>query len=282
MIAWPQPLARGSALGLAAVALLAPLTATAPPEASVQRLLASTFVVVAGEHEGAGFALAVDSSRIVLVTAAHVVRGAARATLQTSNGDEFPATVSSRDEDRDVAVLSAAVSLPGLTASDSSPAIGSPVYAAGVPLGSVSVSRGIVSGSRFVDGWAYVTTDAAINPGNSGGPLALEDGRVVGMVVAKLDKSDRIGLVVPIGDVLARAKGLPAAASHGSSSLPTAARTTTPAWWLPTAILAVLLVVLLLALANRRRTPHLVITHDDLDLAHTPRGPTEGEEPWGR
>ena len=51
--------------------------------------------------------------------------------------------------------------------------VGQEVIAIGTPLGFLqnTVSRGIVSGLREVEGATMIQTDAAINPGNSGGPL---------------------------------------------------------------------------------------------------------------
>ena len=66
---------------------------------------------------------------------------------------------------------------------------GEPVIAIGTPaaleLGQ-SVSKGIASGNRTIDGKSYIQTDVSINPGNSGGPLLTEQGEVVGIVVRKI------------------------------------------------------------------------------------------------
>ena len=61
---------------------------------------------------------------------------------------------------------------------------GEDVLALGYPLDyqdSVTITKGIVSALRTIDGIDYVQTDAAINPGNSGGPLLNTIGEVLGM-----------------------------------------------------------------------------------------------------
>ncbi|MES2779546.1 MAG: trypsin-like peptidase domain-containing protein [Bacteroidota bacterium] len=67
--------------------------------------------------------------------------------------------------------------------------IGEVVIAIGTPaaleLGQ-SVSKGIVSGNRNIEGKDYIQTDVSLNPGNSGGPLINEQGVVIGVVVRKI------------------------------------------------------------------------------------------------
>lgn len=64
---------------------------------------------------------------------------------------------------------------------------GDPLVAIGHPAGlPVTVTTGIVSGLRVIDGIALIQTDAALNPGSSGGPLLNDSGEVVGIVGFKL------------------------------------------------------------------------------------------------
>ena len=55
-----------------------------------------------------------------------------------------------------------------------------------------TVTKGIVSGYRDVDGVLLLQTDAAINPGNSGGPIVNDEGIVI--AVATLVLKDTEGL----------------------------------------------------------------------------------------
>ena len=81
----------------------------------------------------------------------------------------------------------------------------------GFPLGTelagpATVTKGIVSAMRVLDGLNYIQTDAAINPGNSGGCLVTLDGKMIGVpsagiVTQTLDIED-IGLAIPIDNIL--------------------------------------------------------------------------------
>ena len=88
---------------------------------------------------------------------------------------------------------------------------GEVVYAVGTPHGFArTVTRGIISNaSRYFEGTilnrgyetgnfnTWLQTDAAINPGNSGGPLALPDGKVVGINTRAYANSNNLGFAVP-------------------------------------------------------------------------------------
>ena len=80
------------------------------------------------------------------------------------------------------------------------PKAGLPVIAFGHPWGlDYTATRGIVSGSKDIDGVENLQTDAALNPGNSGGPLIDEQtGIVVGINASGLTKSEGLNFAVPI------------------------------------------------------------------------------------
>lgn len=74
----------------------------------------------------------------------------------------------------------------------------------GFPMGgnALSVSKGIVSRIEHTqyahskERFLAIQIDAAVNPGNSGGP-AISDGKIVGIVMQQIKKSQNIGYLVP-------------------------------------------------------------------------------------
>ena len=88
---------------------------------------------------------------------------------------------------------------------DGLPKIQQKVTVYGFPRGgnSLSVSTGVVSRiehSRYVHSkeiFLAIQIDAAINPGSSGGP-AISDGKIVGVVMQQIPKSQNIGYLVPV------------------------------------------------------------------------------------
>jgi putative serine protease PepD len=171
----------------------------------------------------------IDSSGNI-VTAAHVVDGASSITVTFQDGTTRHATLVSKDDATDVALLK--VDASGLTlhplqlGSSSSLGVGDAVAAIGDPFGyQRSISTGIVSGlDRTVDapnGFTVahaIQTDAALNPGNSGGPLLDPSGKVVGIVdqIATnggSDQSSGVGFAVPIDLVKAELSKLKSGAT---------------------------------------------------------------------
>jgi serine protease Do len=79
------------------------------------------------------------------------------------------------------------------------PRVGERVYTIGNPSGlTYTVTTGVVSGFRELNGKDYVQTDAPINPGNSGGPLINEQGHVIGINSMVMRGVTGIGFAIPI------------------------------------------------------------------------------------
>ncbi len=95
----------------------------------------------------------------------------------------------------------------GITALDLGelPSIEQKVVVYGFPMGgkALSATTGVVSRiehHRYAhsgESFLAVQVDAAVNPGNSGGP-ALTEGKIVGVVMQSLSKSQNIGYLVPV------------------------------------------------------------------------------------
>lgn len=124
-----------------------------------------------------------------------------------ANGEQFPARIIAVDSQNDLALLKidSKLPLPAIGIADSDELmLGQTVLALGNPFGlDNTVTRGIVSAkSRNVKSGAMqydelIQTDAAINPGNSGGALIDLGGRLVGVNVLVLAKSQGISFAIP-------------------------------------------------------------------------------------
>lgn len=143
------------------------------------------------EGTGTGFAVSQDGQ---IVTNHHVVADCAEVRVRPPGQEALAGAVVAQDPGNDLALLRAPVRLPvaairddrGIRAGDSVVAVGFPLPGllaseASVTTGTVSALAGIGNDTRFLQ------TTVPVQPGNSGGPLLDLEGRVVGVVVGKLD-----------------------------------------------------------------------------------------------
>lgn len=162
------------------------------------------------EQRGSGSGFIIDSSGIIM-TNAHVVRGAERVVVKLEDGRELTATDWEADPASDVAIVrvDAGEPLPSMALGDSEQIeIGDWVLALGNPFDiGTTVTSGIISAKRrntgINDREGYLQTDAAINPGNSGGPLVNLRGEVVGINTAISTRSggyDGVGFAIPVNN----------------------------------------------------------------------------------
>lgn len=167
----------------------------------------------------------------LVVTNAHVVKGADETKIGLSDGREFDAKVVVIDEASDIALLridAKGEKLPIATFQPSETMeVGDLVLAIGNPFGvGQTVTSGIVSAlarsSLNVNNFNFfIQTDAAINPGNSGGPLVSMSGGVVGInsaIYSKDGGSLGIGFAIPsemVATVIAAEEAGQASAEHG-------------------------------------------------------------------
>ena len=151
----------------------------------------------------------------IIVTNAHVVKGADELRIVLNDRREFEAEVIAEDEEIDVAVLKIDTKgevLPSLNISQRDDLeIGDIVLAIGNPFGvGQTVTSGIVSAlgrTNVSDSSSFIQTDAAVNPGNSGGALVNLQGELIGVNTAIFSRSggsNGIGFAIP-GKLVARA-----------------------------------------------------------------------------
>jgi len=167
---------------------------------------ASVVALFTGNAMGSGFLVSSDG---YIITNQHVVGSATKVRVRWSDGLETTGDVIRSDKRRDVALVKVEPrGRPPLALVRGAPAVGAAVFAVGTPLDEAlqnTVTRGIVSANRFIDGFAFIQSDVGIDHGNSGGPLLDEKGRVIGITVIKIAPDDGqrgLNLFIPIGDAL--------------------------------------------------------------------------------
>ncbi|WP_293676247.1 trypsin-like peptidase domain-containing protein [uncultured Phenylobacterium sp.] len=209
----------------AALAPLALAGAAAKPR-PIPEAMKSVVAVFANSGMGSGFLVSEDGC---ILTNQHVVGDAKFVKVKWSDGAESLGEVLRSDRRRDVALVKTEPRPHRVLAlrTDAPPPLGETVWAIGTPLDEKyqnTLTKGIVSGHRTLEGLTYIQSDVATDHGNSGGPLLDEQGRVVAVAVAR-DERDGVGhdinFFIPIEDAL-RALGLivrapPATAANGAA-----------------------------------------------------------------
>jgi len=150
-----------------------------------------------------------------LITNEHVVRDCRRITVGDSAEEQVSVTLLETDKRNDLALLKISstkmvsvetksliqklgisivpLATQGLLRSDDVE-LGEKVLVAGFPYGdifsnTIKVTGGMVSSNKGIgDDSGQFQMDAAVQPGNSGGPIYDENGNIVGVVVAQLNK----------------------------------------------------------------------------------------------
>lgn len=204
-------------------------SATPPPaySAQVYRVIQSSLVLIqtngridkngggAADSHGLGSGVLISDQGEIL-TALHVVEGAAEIQVTFADGTEARAEIAASQPENDIAVLQPdklpEILVPAVLGNPNAVRVGDEAFAFGNPFGLYgSLSTGVVSGlHRSFHGKETVRPienliqiDTAVNPGNSGGPLLNRYGQVIGIVVALLNPTDEeffvgIGFAVPI------------------------------------------------------------------------------------
>lgn len=176
-----------------------PTTTPAPtPEPGLSEIVAEAIASVVAINTPAGTGSGFFFDDGLVITNAHVVGEFHKATVVGWSDDirvGLTGDVIGVDEEYDIAVLRVGRNpnrpVLGFAAS-ASVQLAEDVVVIGYPLSGVlgeaiSVSRGVVSSKRTLEGIDIIQTDAATNPGNSGGPLINAQGDVVGMISLKVE-----------------------------------------------------------------------------------------------
>ena len=173
--------------------------------ATARHVEPSVFTIETASGLGSAWVANSDVSGSELVTNFHVVEDAwskGVVTVDVRQGDRITTgTIVRVDRDDDLAIIRVAEALPVLETARNRPALAQAVMVVGSPLGlGGSVSVGVISGFRSVEGSDYVQFSAPISPGNSGGPVVDSRGRVVAVASAKFEGPgiEALSLAIPI------------------------------------------------------------------------------------
>ena len=165
----------------------------------------SVFTIETDYGLGSGWVARSGQGGSELVTNFHVLGDAWNegvVTVDVRQGDRsLKGTIARVDPNDDLAVIHVAQTLPVLRAAPARPVLAQAVMVIGSPLGlGGTVSAGVISGFRSLDGSDYVQFSAPISPGNSGGPVVDARGRVVAVASAKFEGTgiEALSLGIPV------------------------------------------------------------------------------------
>jgi len=200
-------------------------SATPPPPYSqlVYRVVQPALVLIesedADEDGSLGTGVVVNDNGDIL-TALHVVTGAASIQITFADGTESGAEIIVEQPEHDIALLRPVQPpdqiFPAILGNPGAMRVGDEAFVVGNPFGLYSsLSAGVISGfdrsfrpvSSTVRLTGLIQIDAAVNPGNSGGPLLNRAGQVIGIVTGIVNPTDEeffvgIGFAVPINVAL--------------------------------------------------------------------------------
>lgn len=171
-------------------------------------VLPSVFRVTSQSGSGTGFAFAKETPEggTNVITNYHVIdanweSGRREVDLEQQNR-RFKGQITKVDVDADLAIIQVTDAFPRLASAPEPAKPGQPVVVVGSPLGlEDSVTSGVISAQRTINGGPVLQFDAPVNPGNSGGPIVNAQGQVVGVVNAKLNNAEGISLGIPVAVV---------------------------------------------------------------------------------
>ncbi|MBV9304326.1 MAG: SEL1-like repeat protein [Acidobacteriaceae bacterium] len=143
---------------------------------------------------GTGFLIAKNT----VVTNLHVASGGV--VFVEAGGVRVRADVTRRDAHNDLAILkiTAGLEAQSLALSTEEPLSGQSIFVIGNPEGlEKTISTGVISGRRNLNGRDLLQITAPISHGSSGGPVLNSSGQIVGITVAMLSEGQNLNFAVP-------------------------------------------------------------------------------------
>jgi S1-C subfamily serine protease len=201
----PETAGKPTAATVSTVALTG---AKAAHSMKIADAVGSVVLILSNGGHGSGFLASTDG---YVMTAEHVVGSDKYVKIRWSDGLEGLGEVVRTDKRRDVAIVKTdARGRQPLAFRREAPQPGDTVFAIGAPIDTTlqsTVTRGVASANRIMDGFSFIQSDVTISPGNSGGPLLDEKGEVLGICdltfrPAGADVPTGINYFIPIDDAL--------------------------------------------------------------------------------
>ncbi len=154
---------------------------------------------------GSGFFITDDG---YFITNYHVIDGVEEILL-VYNDKSYLARIAAKNKEKDLALLKVEGCFKFLHIEESKACeVGQNIFTVGYPKISLQglmpkVTKGIVSSlTGFQDETSQSQIDAPIQPSNSGGPVVNEDGKVVGVAVAKLRNAENVNYMIKTDELL--------------------------------------------------------------------------------
>lgn len=157
----------------------------------------SVVTVITDQGEGTGF---VVKNGLLVATCYHVIRDAKNIEVQGTNNTKWSVGAVYFDKDNDAAILkltedSKRTPIPVGDLTKMSP--GDEVFVIGNPLGlEQSITNGILSAKRKLEGVDVIQMTAAISPGSSGSPLFNNLGQFIGFVSFHFKDSQMVNMAI--------------------------------------------------------------------------------------
>jgi hypothetical protein len=147
---------------------------------------------------GSGFFVA----PYIIATNYHVIDGATSASCFLNNSNvkyEIEGYVGV-DKITDLVLLKVSkLTKPSIKISKTKVAVGQKVFVMGSPKGlSSTISEGIVSGLRDIEGYKLIQMTAPISPGSSGGPVLNSLGELIGISVLQMKEGQNLNFSIPV------------------------------------------------------------------------------------
>lgn len=156
-----------------------------------------------GESRGTGFYISSDGK---VATNFHVIEGGSNIRVRHEDGQTFTVQrVLAVDEEKDLAILQTdnRRARPLQLGDSDKVERGQEVCVIGSALGVLegSVTTGVVSGVRNLEGVRFIQISAPISQGNSGSPVLTRRGEVIGIATATIQAGQNINIAVPVNEL---------------------------------------------------------------------------------